>query len=676
MCVSCVMLVFCVSCGDSDCLPVEVDNGLMGPSHGDCEVCIEVALPSTRTEVVAHGLGLKTKWSAGDEILVVYNDNAQNKCLTLTVEEDDIYGNGDIALFKSHGGVSSEDWNCIRLGFRGAIVKDGHDDSCVKFNSSSLKLSVDYSNQSGRLEDVRRYDILFAGADDFGVAKDGKSFNLSFHHTLNNVIHIPLSTSRGGEIRKIFCGFTPGQEFYKNDLSKHSCGGNIFFGGYSTDNWLETFSGDVIETPGGLIQHLGGRKSFINYLRILDTHVDIRDKKADIYLISPAQSMHGRLCVQLLTESNDVLLNSFILLSDNDCSDSKVVVTKRCNFESDNAMGMFLYNNGKYGPLLLGEDVDVCGDVDIEGADASGLKTIGVICSNRVAGKFPMPDGDDRDSDSALGYRHYAMGLDHVTVGGYDENFFNQGNESFAFLTDAKRFKSYNELRTEENRYSPSFAYFRNRNGRLYTRHLLNGADAGYREVSFASVLNEIERMNGIDHSRVSAAFIPASGNLHDVVCNLFVLFFLENSWGAHYIMPQSKSVDGDNRLIGVRWGASSSYRELNTVEALNIHEYFNYFTRLKSYDGFFEMNGQPLFCCNADKGGFYIMSYKEKCEGSKGQDFVSLRYSAETMSGDKLFTLVPFYAVTSYGLKCEEPDRVDGGSILPGGNDWTGWIE
>lgn len=548
---------------------------------------------------------------------------------------------------------------------------------------------------------------------------------------LNNVIHIPVSTGQQGPIKRAFFGYTPATEYGTNEGNNYVNKGPVdIFMKEATISWLD-FANPAKEGPfwrkfrknskkSNQTFEIDGKRgvSHINYLK-LTNEIPIQGGRADIYLVSPVRHFRGRLTAQLYTSDKKVLSQSLMLnkslgfddlysgvisygsgdrLPEGDQDFKKTAIS----FDEDNAMGMFLYTNGKYGPLLLGKDITEGGDEDVEGKPTTELQTIAVICTNKVSSAVPNLDGfkakDEKNigfnNDHDEGYRHYAMGLISHEIPDFpyhNQNFFNTDND-FRQLLDQFRFPDpYKEKRDKSTRDELKYRFYLNRNGRVYTNYMTNYCTPPYGDSpnTFCNILYSFRddykiKADAEAKLKVSPAFLPTSGQFHNLIVNLTMLCYYENMGDyykcqRHFPKPQYFSFldypKGCQQYREVGWGPSEKYSMLNKIEPFAVADMMNFYAGLRNESKWFDKIGDAIWCSNATRyyggnhsPGFYALVYAGK------RKVVLRSYNSDRSiapNGKYKISIVPFYAVNRYG-----GDNVSGEVDLPTDDEWGGWID
>lgn len=272
----------------------------------------------------------------------------------------------------------------------------------------------------------------------------------------------------------------------------------------------------------------------------------------------------------------------------------------------DNAVGMFLYDNGNYGPL---PDKDINGNKVRSIAVCSSNKTVKEdinLKGSRVIKNF----SELSDSD----YDHYAMGLNFEDVDNFCDNDRKEKLVPYSEIMD-KTFK---------------FRYYRDRYGRQYTNAFRN--DDSLKDMSSVKALKSIDdklkKFVNLPKS-ISQSFLPTEGQLYLAMVNLSVAMDSD-----YNLMTPGKEITVDkDGSSGVRFSGNGAKASMKAM--------FSYYLANE--------NNTHISTCS-----IRALRTIGQTGGTSTSDIIIFHYDEDNCSIDcgreakDSFRIVPFYAVKS----------------------------
>lgn len=513
----CALLIGLTSCSDKRQMP---NNDIEMGGEGDCgffypKIEADIEQTETRTEFNGSGFVLRSKFSKDDQINVLYTDGSAISSATFTAKVE----NEQVKFVKDNA-CTQEVWDKIKEGFKLAYVINDN----VEYNESDGSLILKYEGQSGSLKDLGKYDFVYTNKDDEfytyfpyivketnGSEVSREVLRLHFRHVQNNILHIPLTSEKfveGAEM-SVDLNFLP-LGYDNNDNYKLS--GDLFYSKLECANFAKGAKPVVELTPNSVTLNEGKKtERTVNCFHLSGKNLEPKDKRVDLYVVTPASSVVGRMTVRCVLKKDGKKLSQSLLLGnlDNEASESfdrestilHASANKAFNMDTDNAIGMFLYDDkkgGGYAPLTSNTD-----------------NVLGIISTNSVASVFPN-NNKGFVPDFKAEYRHYAVGLEIVKI----NNWWGQKDKIFDLywhdLKDCVRFPDAYVKEKETNFFelkSDSKCYL-NRNGRLYTEMLREKCKPNIKIVGDDNMLENC-----------SKPFIPTSGQIYYTINNLVSVY-------------------------------------------------------------------------------------------------------------------------------------------------------
>lgn len=541
------------SCADEQ-LPASAEQQA---EQANNTVCLRAGTAGneTRTETQSDADKIiKTIWTAGDEIHVVLIDNDKKTILPIFKFVKRIEDNPEQAVFKAK--LTDTQMQLIHkdgIKIR-AIVKTADQQQKVSDTQGESNFKVDgLDKQDGSLANLAQYDILYSDSEvNSGDAEiKGNNILMKFHH-LGNVVHLTFKTSKHKDetIERLQFNYVPSIEGKKSDKDYRYEMKGIFLKDFEIINWTNSLQLDEnnnirhssVVKPGYIRKFYNPRKQsgwvFSNELELnFDQGHPLKfndEGKAEVYILSFYNYFVGRLAVQARTKEGSIMSQNILLDVNSEKHTYGSVIEGEVDIDHDNAIGMYLHNDGTYGPMLR---KGIASDKDLESEAIIISNTVSRIVLEKSLKDFQPGE----TSDYEQGYRHYAMSLLSYVVNG-----LNISDENIKKIWDRNIF--------------PKRHILNNNNGRQYTAYLKENAVK--QDYSFDAI-SQLNELNEDFKGRVSEAFIPSTGQLYSAMCNLCVNLY-NNKYSA--IKYNCLSYKNDNLINIVNFGTDGKSEDLELI--------------------------------------------------------------------------------------------------------------
>lgn len=558
---SLIMCVIATSCSKTEDFPLPVPD--ITPSEGHEVVLLYAGASRSQTRLQvdfdADKTGknpcLKTTWTEGDKVYYEYRHNDEIRGTVLKfVQYCDHNKDHKFAIFA--GEVPDGDGDDFYENPYAAVCVQ--EDGCVRLeahasNSYRKKIVVDLSTQRGRADELHKYDLLYANNLRGSTVNNHKI--VKFHHFMN-ILHFKLKTGvcQGYKIKTLNMNNMPG-------IIHDSKSANGYKGVHDTGLFVKEMSINELHNPkedyaypcvyeksrytffqfNQKIEENGEKKDSepLYYLSCHPSYEQDKqnvitfgeDSLAHVFFVTPMLHTAGRISLQLLAEKDgdEKILSSSFLVKSKGWFGNIYEPKGSINMDKDNAIGMFLYKKGGYGPLfrknIFGENVDA----------------IAVCTSNKTEKDNIKYNGTSLvfDSRNDAMYNHYAMALTS-----YQSQFFADTKN----LKEDKWIKPY--WTTDCNSNKKGQNGWMSRYGRQYFLNYIENKE------KFIFVDKMPKEFYEVNKSYISYPFIPASGQMYQAVCNLSVPLISEGENARKLFSSEDlkkmieKNVDGESNAL------------------------------------------------------------------------------------------------------------------------------